>query len=321
MAARRDSAASRRRPGTLIELLIVIAIIGVLISLLLPAVQKVREAANRAKCQNNLKQIMLATIHCTDTYDGKLPSFGVYPRDRPAPNNGEGQPLFHTLRFIEGGTVYENSLVPAPGPDCFCGDPPNGGLPTYTATPGDVTAAGTPPAAATANIATYICPSDSTIGETATVGNTGLQEGVVSYVSNESALVPPSVRSYGYCGFTGYALYPTSITDGTSQTIIYTEKLHYCGGSGSAWGPYNSLSRCCNMAVWGFCLVPGPAGYFQSSPTLAQCNNTYPNTGHVGGINVAFADGSVRFIAQGVSQQSWFALITPSAGDIPGSDW
>jgi hypothetical protein len=75
------------------------------------------------------------------------------------------------------------------------------------------------------------------------------------------------------------------------------------------------------MAVWGFCTATGPAGFFQCNPTPAECNNTYPNSGHVGGINVAMGDGGVRFVSQGVSQETWFALITPNSGDVPGPDW
>src|SRR5579884_3404495 len=97
----------RVRAFTLIELLVVIAIIAILIGLLLPAVQKVREAANRAQCQNNLKQISLATVNSADTHQGLLPpGDGLYPIPFPSPNNSYASIFFHILPFLEQQNSY-----------------------------------------------------------------------------------------------------------------------------------------------------------------------------------------------------------------------
>src|SRR5689334_19895337 len=106
---------ARRRGFTLIELLVVIAIIATLIGLLLPAVQKVREAANRMQCRNNLKQLGLAAQLYHDAYQHLPPVIGYYP---PA-GGAFGAYFFHLLPYLEQGDLYRSALgpVPFPAPD------------------------------------------------------------------------------------------------------------------------------------------------------------------------------------------------------------
>src|SRR5262245_63314857 len=107
---------THRRGFTLIELLVVIAIIAILIGLLIPAVQKVREAANKAKCKNNLKQMALAAVHCADTYNRLPPATGWYPGFDPATNTGRGgrgNVFFHILPYTEQQNVYQSCADPA----------------------------------------------------------------------------------------------------------------------------------------------------------------------------------------------------------------
>src|SRR6266478_9311955 len=141
----KSSKKTRRRGFTLIELLVVIAIIAILIGLLVPAVQKVREAANRIKCANNLKQLGLAAHHYHDVNQHLPPGIGYYP-----PARGEfGTYFFHLLPYVEQDNLYRSALGSVPFP------PPAG--PTTVYYPGNNNVYSQP-------VAVFLCPSDPSVG-------------------------------------------------------------------------------------------------------------------------------------------------------------
>jgi prepilin-type N-terminal cleavage/methylation domain-containing protein len=317
------------RGFTLIELLVVIAIIAILIGLLLPAVQKVREAAARSQCSNNLKQISLACINCADTHQGKLPGdAGAYPTfiSGGAPNNGDGGVFFHLLPYIEQQNLYNSTLGPGGGSNR--NGPPS--MPTYSQwNSGQLTAT---------YVKSYICPSDPTLGTQSWVGNA-----VSSYAFNGQVFTQGiNVNPTGLWGT--QRNYPSYITDGTANTLAFTEKeitsfaVPYANNLPDQginyypdWGP-SMFSP--NYEPSGIPLaggLPPPAAMFIVGPK-SGCNATgqgtggcapgyTPSTGHTGGIMVGMFDGSVRLVGQGISLTTWWSVITPQNGDIQGPDW
>jgi prepilin-type N-terminal cleavage/methylation domain-containing protein len=313
----------RWRGFTLIELLVVIAIIAILIGLLLPAVQKVREAAARAQCSNNLHQISLACINCADTHQGILPGdAGAYPVfiAGGAPNNGDGGVFFHLLPFMEQQNLYNTTY--APSDPCWGSAPRNGcGVPTFTQWQSQVLGS--------TYVKPYICPSDPTFGG-------GWSKAVTSYAFNgqvftQAINLPPNLgTTWGT-----QRRYPSYITDGTSVTMAFTEKEI------QAYGP--SVG---GVGDGGFNYYPdwGPIVYSHFQPTGVPPSYTnppilpviqpkmgcqggscapgnLPSTGHTGGILVGMFDGSVHLVSQGISPATWWFAVTPNAGDILGPDW
>jgi prepilin-type N-terminal cleavage/methylation domain-containing protein/prepilin-type processing-associated H-X9-DG protein len=328
----RSPVRSSRWAFTLIELLVVIAIIGILIALLLPAVQKVREAANRMQCSNNLKQLGLATHNYNSAY-GNLP-----PLNTPNPLSTDAIPLgnpihFLLLPYIEEDNLYKSAAVP-------------GGF-AVSANKVDQTV-----------VKTYMCPSDPSapdgiLQDAATVG-LGTPLAKTNYGANAQVFAtsegPPS---YTCTGTPGHGSLSNTFQDGTSNTSIFAEKYGQCeancslgGGasvSGSAWGrsvflpgPYNASTLGSSFGPY-FALANrmevGPNFTFQvqpfpfANPNPANCNNNAvcdyrrPSSPHPGGINVGLADGSVRFVAAGITGKTWWAAVTPASGDVLGPDW
>jgi prepilin-type N-terminal cleavage/methylation domain-containing protein/prepilin-type processing-associated H-X9-DG protein len=302
------------RAFTLIELLVVIAIIAVLIGLLLAAVQKIREAAARMSCQNNLKQITLATINCADTNQQVLPpGTGRYPNQTYAVGNGNGSTFFHILPYIEQDNAYKATYSPQ-------GDPHGGNafLPDYTPYWNNIKL----------NTKIYTCPSDPTSSYPMSVWTASVigKSGYISYASNGQIFSGNGWFSYPPV-VVPYYRYPASITDGTSNTIFFTENYAECTLVWYDWGP--TISDATLAVLYGPGAQPtGPAAMFLVRPQPANlpCVTTglqfnVAVSPHTGGINVGMGDGSVRFVSQGTSPTTWWAAMTMNGGEVLGPDW
>jgi prepilin-type N-terminal cleavage/methylation domain-containing protein/prepilin-type processing-associated H-X9-DG protein len=291
----------QRRGFTLIELLVVVAIIGILIGLLLAAVQAIRESAARMQCQDNLKQIVLASHNCHDTYKRFPPGLGSFPDDNQPP----AILFYHLLPFLEQRNLHDKGCIAG---QC---DPMINNV--YAR-----------------SVSIYVCPSDPSVGADGTVQDSvGTTWGASSYGGN--------VQVFCVVDRDGRLMDPqgsprlSDITDGTSATILFAEKYSRCtipnvwpeGGSlwaYSATGPYAQPLHPGFAISWTPSSI-GPDSRFQDRPSPTRCDPTRAATPHRGGIQVAFADGSIRSLAPSISGDSWWALCTPRRGDLPGNDW
>lgn len=324
----------RKRPAfTLIELLVVIAIIAILIALLVPAVQKVREAANRTQCINNLRQMGIAAHNYHDSYGSLPPALG-YSGQSLAPNAGFGNAMFHMLAFIEQGALYKSTFGTVPG---------FGGASYYY--PGTNQAY-------TYSISTLVCPSNPTTTD-GTVTINGVRWGASCYGFNSLVFTrengirytnPPTPNGQGFNaqGYTRFA----HITDGTSQTLLIGERYPICTNAswpigGSVWA-YSALSSpplpapmnppvkplYPGIEISFFAAFPGgataigPASMFQVRPMPFQgnCDPMRAATPHEA-MSTCMADASVRSISSSISPNTWWYACTPSGGDQVGSDW
>jgi prepilin-type N-terminal cleavage/methylation domain-containing protein/prepilin-type processing-associated H-X9-DG protein len=350
-----------RRGFTLIELLVVIAIIAVLIALLLPAVQAAREAARRAQCVNNLKQLGLASFNY-------LTSTNCFPAMMLVNQSGangswnmswgdailgqiEQSAMFNALNFSLTGTDPSNTTV------------------GYSL------------------LQTFICPSDNVTARPASPwaplsykGNAGGPGAIAQWTG---IIVPGTDTSFYNNSNNQGATGTQSITDGTSNTAMFSENLIGINDPGTGFGnlvlrsdpkairamflipitltpdqgaqgvamaqsfaqqcasiPGTMVSKGtrnvgCHWQLGMFIAIPNTGYTHVNAPNTPRCTYTNsedsnywcgsmcsnsPTSNHPGGVNVCFGDGSVKFIKNSVSLQTWWALGTRNQGEVISSD-
>ncbi len=316
----------RRRGFTLIELLVVIAIIAILIALLVPAVQKVREAAARLQCSNNLKQLALA-LHNYHDVNKSLPPGTMSPSRFSYSHPFEWPYLHHyILPYIEQ-QAYFKAINIAPGFN----------LPNPWANPG-----AWPATVSNAPLAMLLCPSDSSSDFKSVVGVrlaatnylgifSGLNDGDNYYGTN-----PQTRAVFRY----GIGTRMTNITDGTSNTLALTEYLRGLGEDDVRGAFYTNRAGCQFLYVTntpnssapdnlldypGFC--PGNGSHNRPELNLpctpdgnTDANYASARSRHMGGVNAALCDGSVRFITNSISLSNWRNLGWMADGNVVSFD-
>jgi prepilin-type N-terminal cleavage/methylation domain-containing protein len=327
---------SGRRAFTLIELLVVIAIIAILIALLVPAVQKVREAASRTICADNLKNIGLAVHHFHDTYKA-LPQVEGTPTITPdpalegnpprrygpyrSPTGTYGTLFFYILPYIEQQPLYQQAN----------GDSMN---------------------LRREIVPLYLCPSDPSVPNANSYGGSGQMRGddiqrndygSACYAANALVFDPRGNRSI-----------VQAFTDGTSNCVIMAERYKNCSPSPAhgggctmpawAWNTIRNGGDCWSSPTFGgYYSSPAPpnnppsAGLFQlncggaaisfnnipfqGGPAAQECNWYVTQGGHTGSMQVGLGDGSVRVVSPSMTILTWQRACNPGDGNPLGPDW
>jgi prepilin-type N-terminal cleavage/methylation domain-containing protein len=320
-----------RRGFTLIELLVAIAIIAILIGLLLPAVQKVREAASRIKCANQMRQLGIATHNCNDTIGRLPPAEGWFPGAVPASGGGWGGVFLFLFPYLEQANLYNSAVTTGPNP---LGDNPGPNQPYVSGAAG----VGTPFFIGAQSFKGYVCPSDYTCSpQLYTDLIYGYQWSTSSYAGNFLLFGVLDSTNTIVLSYQGSSSIPKSFPDGTSNTILIAERFAICNSNSMGLARANLWDYFENSAnlftgpghdYYPFFALPtvngnniGPISLFQVQPTPGNCDPSRTSTAHIGGMEVVLADASVRTLASGMSGTTWWASCTPAGGEVLGPDW
>jgi prepilin-type N-terminal cleavage/methylation domain-containing protein len=307
-----------RRKGrgfTLIELLVVIAIIAILIGLLLPAVQKVREAANRMSCSNNLKQLGVAVHNFNGTYNvlplsegvGLNQGIGSPYGNSYSPTGTAGTIFFYLLPFLEQNNLYTQA---------------NG----FSSNVGGQVVKG------------FLCPSDGASVNAGSWGGCGVmqsstiqRDGYAScnYAANVMVFEPRGAQNI-----------VAAIPDGTSNTVMFAERFRNCSPSSGgctlpAWAwdtiltgsdpwaspTFGAQNDGIGQMNAGGAMYSSGATAFQAGPSAQQCNWYVTQGAHTSAMEIGLADGSVRSVSNGMTLFSWTGACTPNGGETLGPDW
>lgn len=312
------------RAFTLIELLVVIAIIAVLISLLLPAVQSAREAARKAQCLNNLKQIGLGLHNYHEIHNTFPPGYvSFYRRDSGDEGTAEDD--------IGPGWGWASQILPQLEQRSIHNAINFSLTMTYAANE----------TAQLSRISTFLCPSDFTPNKvpvrdetnSTTIYTVGTSNYIGVYGVGEIGEAPG--RGNGTF-FRNSRVGINQITDGSSNTFVVGERSHnlsYATWTGRAIGGWlfttasfeGGTNKFDPEPEESFCMILGPVELSEEDGMMRTPN--YPSahvedywSRHPGGVNFVFGDGSVRFVKNTINEHVYAALATRNGGEVISSD-